>query len=342
MPRRKKPTPQEVQERTVRPVKDTADDAHVIVEPAERGTVAQCVPKPGRTDSITGIESGPNTNTESVSLRPEARSDADQVSMPITAKEYRDERTGIWFRIEIPPGVLKSGQLAEVLTRQEVNQTIRTVIEAMTKYDERLLKRHLDYVYICRSLNKSGETAGGQAHYDKDQYDPFRTFQGSKAGSSSIILATKGDSEATIRSTFHHELAHLLLSKLRNDQFTYNGKQYRYFLEDKWLAACPPGFQYDRASRSSHLKGEIKDRDFAPDLLEQGFLRSYAQVSLPEDFCTFAQSLKIGSLDEKLKEAQRQYPRIKRKLELTMWFYACIEGRSFIEPAYQRIHDSPP
>ena len=207
--------------------------------------------------------------------------------------------------------VLASG---EVLPDDQIDRA-RTILErALKKYPPQVLQTDLKAVYVLAELRYSGVITSGTNS---------RTSVYLKIGDEK-----RGFTDAHIEGVFHAEFSSILL---RNHAVLLD--------KDAWQAVNPSGFKYlgNGVDAVKQKKAATTLRD---DLHGQGFLVEYAQSTLENDFNGFAKMLFNG--ERGLWEAAERFPKIRRKLDLTLAFYQKIDA-SFTEAFFRSlVSDSNP
>lgn len=168
------------------------------------------------------------------------------------------------------------------------------VQHALSKYPPAVLQTHLRHVYVIGRISYSGVPAGGTNSRD------------------AVYLANIGkDSDPVLEGIFHAEFSSILLRNLPQN------------LDQKhWLAINPPDFHYLGSGVQAIRQGKAS-RKPDPALQALGFLHSYAQASMEEDFNSIACRLMMG--DAALWSAIQQFPKMREKAELVIAFYTKLD-----------------
>lgn len=179
---------------------------------------------------------------------------------------------------------------ATILDASQRERALALVARALAKYPAVVLRTHLQRVYVVGSLAYSGVPTGGTN------------------SRSAVYLANSGKAaDAVLEGIFHAEFSSILLRNLPQHLDT-----------KQWQEINPPDFRY-LGSGVQAIKQQKASRRLDAALQEAGFLHSYAQASLEEDFNSIASRLLMG--DEGLWRAVTQFPKVKEKTLLVMAFY---------------------
>lgn len=204
--------------------------------------------------------------------------------------------------------VLASG---EVLPDDQIKRAQMILERALKKYPPQVLQADLKAVYVLAELRYSGVITSGTNS---------RTCVYLKIGE-----VAEGFTDAHIEGVFHAEFSSILL---RNHA--------GFFDKNAWQAVNPPGFKY--LGNGVDAVRQRKARTVLNDALhESGFLVEYAQSTLENDLNGFAKMLFNG--EAALWETADKFPKIRRKLELTLAFYQKIDPaftEAFFRPLVPR------
>ncbi|MFO1484538.1 MAG: hypothetical protein U1F71_14350 [Verrucomicrobiaceae bacterium] len=201
--------------------------------------------------------------------------------------------------------VLASG---EALRDNQLDR-VRTILDrALKKYPAQVLKDELETVYVLAELRYSSVITSGTNS---------RTCVYLKIGD-----VKKGFTDAHIEGVFHAEFSSILL---RNHADCLD--------KSAWRAVNPTGFKY-LGNGVDAVKQKVASAALRDELHEQGFLVEYAQSTLENDLNGFAKMLFNG--EPALWETAAKFPKIRRKLDLTLAFYKKIDA-SFTEAFFRSL-----
>jgi len=192
------------------------------------------------------------------------------------------------------PPVLASG---EVLPEDQIKRMRMILERALKKYPPQVLKADLKAVYVLAELRYSGVITSGTNSL---------TTVYLKIGD-----VKKGFTEAHIEGVFHAEFSSILL---RNHAHLFD--------KAAWQAVNPPGFKY-LGNGVDAVKKKVAGTVLRDELHEKGFLVEYAQSTLENDLNGFAKMLFNGGPE--LWRVAETFPKIRRKLDLTLAFYQRID-----------------
>ncbi|OYW30391.1 MAG: hypothetical protein B7Z47_03630 [Chthoniobacter sp. 12-60-6] len=179
---------------------------------------------------------------------------------------------------------------ATILDAAQRARSQHLVARALAKYPAVVLRPHLQRVYVLGSLAYSGVPTSGTN------------------SRSAVYLANSGKAaDAVLEGIFHAEFSSILLRNLPQHLDT-----------KRWQQINPPDFRY-LGSGVQAIKLQKASRRLDAALQQAGFLHSYAQASLEEDFNSIASRLFMGN--EGLWRAMAQFPKVKEKAMLVMDFY---------------------
>ncbi len=201
--------------------------------------------------------------------------------------------------------VLASG---EVSPDDQIKRAQMLLERALKKYPPQVLHADLKAVYVLAELRYSGVITSGTNS---------RTSVYLKIGD-----VKKGFTDAHIEGVFHAEFSSILL---RNHAHGLD--------KDAWNAVNPPGFKY-LGNGVDAVKQKVAATVLRDELHEKGFLVEYAQSTLENDLNGFAKMLFNGEAE--LWEVAARFPKIRRKLDLTLAFYQKIDA-SFTEAFFRSL-----
>ncbi len=179
---------------------------------------------------------------------------------------------------------------------------------ALKKYPPQVLQAELKSVYVLAELRYSGVITSGTNS---------RTSVYLKIGD-----VKKGFTDAHIEGVFHAEFSSILL---RNHT--------QHLDKDTWNAVNPPGFKY-LGNGVDAVRQKVAGTVLRDELHEAGFLVEYAQSTLENDLNGFAKMLFNGQAE--LWKVAARFPKIRRKLDLTLAFYQKIDA-SFSEAFFRSL-----
>lgn len=175
---------------------------------------------------------------------------------------------------------------------EELSEALVGVNDALAVYPADLLSQLIDAVFICGELKFDGIAAAGT-------YGPRWL----------IISATPDRhlSEGNYRSALlgvHHELSSLVYERT-----PHNALQWQQLMPAGWQ----PATSYQEALR-----------DPAPKSLgpAQGFLRSYGQTTMENDFNTYAEML--FSDPQQMRQLAELHPKVRQKLGVVISAYLAL------------------
>lgn len=202
-------------------------------------------------------------------------------------------------------------------------EAARKIVEqALAKYPESLLNRFLEGVYLVGSLQFYDVSYGG-------------TYM---ANAKRVVLVYRPSFNARgFEQRFHHEFSSLLLKK--NEA---------RFEEERWLSANEKTFVYrapgvieeqsgDKSEATRVLEAEQKKTggsgstllQINTELMKQGFLTAYNQVSLEQDLNETAAHL---FTNPELWAYCQKYPRLDQKVDTLIDFYRDLD------PSFDRLY----
>jgi len=168
------------------------------------------------------------------------------------------------------------------------------VIRALAKYPREMLNNNLRTVYVLNSISFYGVPYGGTSSTKKK----------------AVYLTDDpqfGKDDEFLESLFHHEFAHLLYHQYS-----------QYLSKKKWKASNPVGFRYGNGGVEAIRTGD-SSMEYDSLLNAKGFLNSYCQSSLDEDFHVFSQNLFNGG--KKFWNVVDHYEKIREKMHMAVNFY---------------------
>ena len=164
----------------------------------------------------------------------------------------------------------------------------------LEQYPSRVIQRYLKAIVLFKSMTLyevgyGGTYLGGTLYF---------TWGGEEQGYTELYL----------KETFHHEMSSVLLEANPN-----------HFKIKKWSEVNPSSFQYLQTTQSILQAVDGHSERVDQSLLEAGFLNSYGQVTLEDDFNLYAQT--IFSDPAEMKQLMNTYPNIHAKYLLVKEFY---------------------
>lgn len=201
--------------------------------------------------------------------------------------------------------VLASG---EVLPDDQIKRAQMLLQRALKKYPPQVLHADLKAVYVLAELRYSGVITSGTNS---------RTSVYLKIGD-----VKKGFTDAHIEGVFHAEFSSILLRNHAHD-----------LDQDAWQAVNPSGFKY-LGNGVDAVRQRVASTVLRDELHEKGFLVEYAQSTLENDLNGFAKMLFNGEAE--LWEVAARFPKVQRKLDLTLAFYQKIDA-SFNEAYFRSL-----
>ncbi|MDX2148320.1 MAG: hypothetical protein SFZ23_12435 [Planctomycetota bacterium] len=170
------------------------------------------------------------------------------------------------------------------------------VKRALAKYPPEIVRENLRNVWLLRDLQYYGIFAAGTNSATQVYIN--------------IGEEAAGYTPAFIEGVFHAEFSSILL---RNKPHALD--------REAWREANPPGFEYTGSGVGAIRAGQAGQtpRD---ELMADGFFGEYTRSNLENDFNRYSLMLFRGEV--LLWEAAARYPRIQRKLELTLAFYESL------------------
>ncbi|MEX2243864.1 MAG: hypothetical protein WD716_08475 [Fimbriimonadaceae bacterium] len=224
--------------------------------------------------------------------------------LSLLAADTSDPRTGVPIRYEIDastfPASWRGGEVnarATRIPRSEDARSQRLAMAALGRYPREVVTKHLRAVHFVGEMSFYGVPYGGTNSRD------------------AVYIANRGADagfdDAFIVSTFHHEFSSILL---RNNPDRFD--------ELAWTGANAPHARYGTGGTQA-IKDGTANTAYRAELHSAGFLNQYSTSSVEEDFNTFAEALFRG--DARLWNICRQFPRVARKKDLIVAFYASLD-----------------
>lgn len=198
---------------------------------------------------------------------------------------------------DMPRKWLRPGINPEIRTIEDAKQKeywAAVVNRVLTAYPPETLRKCMDSLVIVEFLKLKNIAAAGYAA-DRQCFI-------------AVSNRIRPRTVESVESTIHHELSSLLLDK-----------HFLCLSEWQWKLINPKDFQYlgwSGVSNSAVL-------DSSEAMKEDGFFRRYAKSSVGNDFNTIAEYLFMGS--EELWSDVERHPRIRKKVDLTIDVYECID-----------------
>ena len=235
--------------------------------------------------------------------------------LSLLAADSHDPRTGVPIRFEVDhatfPASWRGGEINAMATRiqrSEDARSLRLAQSALGKYPRAIVTKNLRAVQFVREMSFYGVPYGGTNSRD------------------SVYIANRGADagfdDAFIVSTIHHEFSSILL---RNNPEGFD--------ELAWTAANAPHARYGTGGTQA-IKDGTANTAYRAELHSAGFLNQYSMSSVEEDFNTFAEALFRG--DARLWNICRQFPRVAKKKDLIVAFYASLDP-SFTEEFFRSL-----
>lgn len=183
---------------------------------------------------------------------------------------------------------------AEVLPESERPPCREQVEKELARYPAAILQTELKRVHVLGRLQYHGVATGGTR-------------------SSSVVYVVRNAKidPARLANNLHAEFSSILLLNHRNG-----------LNEAAWHECHPPGFAY-RGSGVGAVKSGQASTGLRDELHVEGCLNEYANVSLEEDFNSYAGRLFTG--DPQLWRAIGKFPKVAAKAALVISFYGKID-----------------
>ncbi len=178
----------------------------------------------------------------------------------------------------------------------QLQRALPLVQEFLDVYPSNVIKRNLTDIYLLDRLEMMGHPIGG-------------TY----AASWLYVVVSQHLSHATVLGTLHHEFSSLLM---RNYPFP----------REQWKQANVSGWEYAGGSRNMietmESQGEAHNA-MGHELFSRGFLTSYGQSCVEDDFNLYASWL--FTRKSELDTLASQYPRIRKKRDLCKDFFRSVD-----------------
>jgi hypothetical protein len=215
---------------------------------------------------------------------------------PITSKY------GIKIAYEVDADFLtpwEESPIIEPIRHRVLVRNVDILQTALERYPVQVIKNHLSVINFAGQITKKyGVNYGGF-------YDEFK---------SSIYLIDNGSQTPDdVISTFHHEFSSLLLK--RNHPFDAN----------LWTVNNPNEFEYLYETTKDFVKtyNSVSHLGGTEVEYEKGFMDTYAQTSVENDFNEYAAM--IFTYPQKFKKIMDQHPRVRGKFLVFLEFYQNID-----------------
>lgn len=156
---------------------------------------------------------------------------------------------------------------------------------AFSKYPGDIISKAVRRIYLLGRLRFNGKNFFGT----NSRYD--------------IYVALENNDE--IERTFHHELSSILF---RNNP--------HFKIQEEWERLSP---ELLSISSADAMKAGYSSTDYAPDLLEKGYLSRYSLSNWENDFNLYAEELFCGG--KTFWMLADKYPRVLQKTRLIIRFY---------------------
>lgn len=170
------------------------------------------------------------------------------------------------------------------------------LLQALSKYPDRVVKKHLKAIHFAREIDQAGFKYGGS-------YDSSRKV---------MYLVNLGwqSKEESIR-TIHHEFSSLLLFQ-------------NSFFINPWTDCHPKDFKYlsetyDNWDGMNKARKAFSDSD----CYEVGMLTDYGLTNFENDFNEYSEM--IFTYPQKFKEIMDKYPRVRSKFLIWLKYYHKID-----------------
>ena len=177
----------------------------------------------------------------------------------------------------------------------QVLKALPVIQEFLAAYPTEVVADHLTDVFLLGRLEMMGHPIGGT-------YGPSWLY----------VLVSPRLSEKTLLSTLHHEFSSILMRR-------------HPFPAREWEQANEPGWKYAGGSRNMIEEIESEGKSHQPlsaDLFSRGFLTSYGQSCVEDDFNVYGSWL--FTRRQELNSLAEQYPRIRKKRDLCVRFYQSL------------------
>ena len=205
----------------------------------------------------------------------------------------------------LKPPVLASGEVLPVAEHERVR---RILTRALGKYPPQVLRANLKAVYVLAELRYSGVITSGT----NSLTSVYLKIGHPKAGFT----------DAHIEGVFHAEFSSILI------------RQHAAFWDkETWQAVNPPDFRY-LGNGVDAVKQRLAGLTLSESLHAEGFLKQYSKSTLENDLNGIAAMLLTGKAE--LWDIAKRFPRIRRKLELTLAFYQKLDP-AFAEAFFRSL-----
>lgn len=223
--------------------------------------------------------------------------------MIVAARGYkpREHVRGAYLEFEVSAGMFPEhwttspiNAYAESLPSCEWKRTKASLERAASKYPNDF-HFPLNVIYVVKSLTFYETRYGGT------YTAPLRNY---------VYITNDGFGDDFVERLFHAEFSSVL-HKLNPD----------FLSEALWKQQLPHDFIYTHPNETDVALTQLGEHNesFEPELLELGFLSLYATTNLENDFNSVTKQLFVPASE--LWQIIDQYPRIRKKVELTVKFY---------------------
>lgn len=159
------------------------------------------------------------------------------------------------------------------------------IAKAFSKYPDDIVIKEIKKIQLLGRLRFSGQNFFGT----NSRYD--------------LYIALENNDE--IERTFHHEFSSMLL---RNHP--------SYKIEEEWKKLSP---ELLSTSSAAAMKAGYYSTDYAPELLEKGYLGKYSLSNWENDFNMYAEEIFCGG--KTFWQLADKYPKLLQKTKLIIRFY---------------------
>lgn len=227
---------------------------------------------------------------------------------------YSDHRTGIPISFvtdtAMYPESWRGGSIngeATSLGENEYARSKNILTRALEKYPVEVLTKHIKKIYVLDDIRFYGVRYGGTNSLD------------------AVYISNRGIdlgySDRYVEQLFHAEFSSILLRNL-----SY------YLNKTSWQACNDESFTYG-GSGVDALKNKKASEDFDADYHQLGILNQYASSNFENDVNSFAKNIFIPKPG--FWNIVDQYPRIRCKMDLIIFFYNQI-NRTFTEAYFKK------
>jgi Putative zinc-binding metallo-peptidase len=195
--------------------------------------------------------------------------------------------------------MLVTGKRAKLDKLEPINPLVLSryphILEkALQKYPDRVIRKYLNAIYFCKSIESEGIKSSGTYGY-------FLW---------TVYLVNNGwKSDDYSESTFHHEFSSILLKRLG-------------FYLNPWLEQNPESFKYLYETNKNKADVQITGKGTKADY-EDGFITDYGRTTFENDFNEYAAM--IFTNPHEFKKIMNQYPRVRGKFLIWINFYHKID-----------------